>query len=739
MKKKIFVIFILILLFVVFFYIFNFAINSIKKRNITSLNEFLCKIEIRIKFPLSKKWLLKNCYDIFLLPYPNSNKKNTNQKEILVKSNLDLNKVESFDYDISYKKWTRSHGNNFSNKISALDVLNKKNLSDLNLAWKFDLGNRMKNIATNPIFVDNKLILPDVNDNLIAINPLDGKKIWSINLPSPVARRGLSSDNNEENIFVPTGDGVYAINIKNGIINENLGKKGKFSNITSLVSPIVTNDKVFLSDINANIQAFNKSDGKLLWSLSTKKTNNFKGARNWGGMSYDHKRDLLFISTGNPRSLYDYLGLTRSGKNLYSNSLLAIKGESGKIEWFFQDTEHDLWDLDISFPPILSTLILSNKKIDIVSVIAKSGNILTFERQYGFRLFDYELKKTKESKIFGEETSKFQKVVINPENILNHQISSKNLSNSTVEISKNVFTQFQQGDSSFFLPPEIHKEIFLNGIAGGGQWMGGAINKEGILFAHINVVPWALSIQTKIRDEKKIFEGLKDMKVSYVNNCSSCHGINADKVKIGNFNKDFVNMNSLLGISFTKFNTEKKYIDEIKKKHPEINEQVQKNSVKYLIGNDQFQMNNMNIYLKTNLRFFKDQFENFATKPPWGYLVAVDLINQKIKWKVPSGEMNYNLSENKKILKEGSPNWGGILITENGLIVTTGEYDNNLKFYSQTNGELLHKIHLPGMGSAPPITYQIGGKQFISIIMTGGGQNLFQKEKYLYTFSLENK
>ena len=75
----------------------------------------------------------------------------------------------------------------------------------------------MKNIATNPIFVDNKLILPDVNDNLIAINPLDGKKIWSINLPSPVARRGLSSDNNEENIFVPTGDGVYAINIKNGI------------------------------------------------------------------------------------------------------------------------------------------------------------------------------------------------------------------------------------------------------------------------------------------------------------------------------------------------------------------------------------------------------------------------------------------------------------------------------------------------------------------------------------------
>lgn len=737
MKKKIFIFFIIIFLFLTFFYAIIFSVNLFKKRNITSLNEFFCKIESKVKFSISKKWLQKNCYDFFLLPYPNLNKKDLNQKEIFIKSNLDLGKVESFDYNISNKKWTRSHGNNFSNKISALDVLNEKNLSDLNLAWKLDLGKPRKNIETNPILVDNKLILPDVNDNLIAINPINGKKIWSINLPGPVARRGLSSDLDEKNIFVPTGKGVYVINVKNGLVNKNFGKEGKFSNILSLVSPIVTHDKVFISDINANINAFSKSNGKLLWSLSTKKINNFKGARNWGGISYDDKRDLLFVSTGNPRGRYDYLGLTRKGNNLYSNSLLAIKGENGIIKWFFSDTEHDLWDLDISFPPILSTLKLSNKKIDIVSVIAKSGNILTFERNYGFRLFDYEIKKTKDSKIFGEETNNFQKVVINPQNILNHEILTENLSDTTSEISTNVLKQFQQGNSSFFLPPEIHKEIFFNGISGGGQWMGGAINQEGILFAHVNVVPWAVSIQTKIHNKDKVFEGLKDMKVSYINNCASCHGINSDESKIGIFNKDFVNMNSLLGISFTKFTTEKEYIDKVKKKHPEINEQLVKNSVKYLIGNDQFQIENKNIYLKPNLRFFKDQFGNFATKPPWGYLIAVDLNKQKIKWKVPSGEMSYKLDENKKTIKEGSPNWGGILITENGLIISTGDYDNNLKFYSQKDGQLLHKIKLPGMGSAPPITYQIEDKQFISIVITGGGQNSLQKEKILYTFSIE--
>ena len=77
--------------------------------------------------------------------------------------------------------------------------------------------------------------------------------------------------------------------------------------------------------------------------------------------------------------------------------------------------------------------------------------------------------------------------------------------------------------------------------------------------------------------------------------------------------------------------------------------------------------------------------------------------------------------------------------TKNVLIISTGKYDNNLKFYSIVNGELLHKINLPGMGSAPTITYQIGGKKFISVIMTGGGRNFSQKEKILYTFSLENK
>ena len=721
-----------------------------EKRNITSFYTFICKLEKEIRIENKKfalidgdiKWLQKKCFPFFKTPYPDIKKYQPVEEKIIL-NNLDIQKVKSYKYKNNNDTWTRSHGNNFSDKFSSLEIINKTNLSLISKKWEFDLGKtiKKKNIETNPIYFNNKLILTDINNNLIALNPLNGNLIWKIELKAPVARRGLTGDQDNTNIFVPTGQGIVTIDTNKGKINKNFGKNGFFGFSASLIAPIVTEDKIFFSDINSNIWSFNKFSGKKLWKVSTKKKDNFNGAVNWGGISYDNKRNLLYISTGNPRGYWDYIGITRQGQNLYSNSLIAIDGDKGKIKWHFIDTEHDLWDLDISFPPILSTINYDNENIDIVSVISKSGNILTFEREFGFRIFDYKIQKVNNSLIKEEKNSPYQKVVIKPKNIVNHSIEKNQLSELRLDIKNNVIEQFDTGSSSMFKPPEIHKQIFFNGISGGGQWPGGSINSNGILFAHINLIPWALSIQTKILNDKIIFEDKNNYKKIYIENCSSCHGDKADKIKIGNFDGKYVLMNSLLGISKTKYKSIDEYIASVKSKHSNLKNKVIEESTKYLIANDSFQIKKENIFLEPDLRIFKDQYENFATKGPWGYLIAVDLEKQKIIWKIPSGSVGikFNNTNTESLKIAGSPNWGGLLTTKSGLIFSTGSYDNAVNFYDQKNGNLLYSIDLGGMGSAPPITYKIDDTQYISIVVTGGGQRSSQKIKKVVTFSLENK
>ncbi len=735
------------ILFSLAFYLFFafYLIPYFERRNITSIYTFACKLEkeIRIenkKFALIEdktKWIQKKCFDFFSEPYPDIKKINKIEEKI-VKSNVNLLNTKSNKY--SNNSWTRSHGNNFSDKFVDIKIINKDNLQNLKEKWSFDLGtvSKKKNIETNPIYFNNKIILTDINNNLIALDPLSGKLIWEKKLHAPVARRGLTGDQNKVTIFVPFGKGVVAIDSNTGKVDKNFGIDGYFGFAASLVPPIVTKNQIFFSDVNSNVWSFNKNSGKKIWKISTKKKHNFNGAVNWGGISYDPIRNLLYVTTGNPRGYFDYIGTNRSGENLYSNSLIAINGKNGKIKWFFNDIKHDVWDLDISFPPILSSVNYKGKPIDIVSLVSKSGNILTFEREFGYRLFDYKKMNTPSSLIKNENMPNFQNIVIKPENILNHSISKNDLSVVNKKIQQNVYKQFIEGESSFFRPPEIHKEIFFNGISGGGQWPGGSINSKGVLFAHVNLIPWALSIQTKILNKDLILKNNENLNKLYLSNCSSCHGVNSDKVKIGNFDNKFVLMNSLLGITKTKYKTKNQLIQIIENKHPKYDFVNKEKIAEYLFLNDIFQLNNENIYLEPNLRIFKDQYENFATRGPWGYLIAVDLSKQEIIWKIPSGYVDIMSDDKNSIQVAGSPNWGGLLTTSTGLVISSGGYDNQINFYDQINGNLLHSLELKGMASAPPTSFKINNEQFLSVVVTGGGQRSSQKLKKIITFSLKN-
>lgn len=68
------------------------------------------------------------------------------------------------------------------------------------------------------------------------------------------------------------------------------------------------------------------------------------GAAVWATGSYDAENKLLIIGTGNPVPMFD--PESRPGDNLYSNSVVALDVETGKLIWYFQYTPGDYLDFD---------------------------------------------------------------------------------------------------------------------------------------------------------------------------------------------------------------------------------------------------------------------------------------------------------------------------------------------------------------------------------------------------------
>src|SRR5690606_24161824 len=117
-----------------------------------------------------------------------------------------------------------------------------------------------------------------------------------------------------------------------------------------------------------DIRAFDVRTGKQAWSFHTiphpgepghetwppEAWTYAGGANAWPGMSVDAERGLLYAATGS--AAFDFYGANRHGDNLYANSLLCLKIETGELMWSFQAVKHDVWDRDFPAPPSLMTL-----------------------------------------------------------------------------------------------------------------------------------------------------------------------------------------------------------------------------------------------------------------------------------------------------------------------------------------------------------------------------------------------
>ncbi len=112
-----------------------------------------------------------------------------------------------------------------------------------------------------------------------------------------------------------------------------------------------------------------------------------------------------------------------------------------------------------------------------------------------------------------------------------------------------------------------------------------------------------------------------------------------------------------------------------------------------------------------------------CSTPPWAALTALDLKTKKVVWEVPLGDIGKMMGLPVS-LDFGTPGAGGPLATAGGLVFIGYTLDDTFRAFDLQTGEELWQADLPAAGTAIPVTYEVGGEQYV--VIPAGGHTMYQ-------------
>ncbi len=633
-----------------------------------------------------------------------------------------------------HENWRRSGGSNLSDKYSSLSQITKANVSKLKVAWIHKSGwalNGQDTVQTNPIFVENVLVTTNLDGKLIGINPENGHEKWRLSLPGPVGRRGITSYGGR--IFVPTSAGIHVVDAKTGQLDVSVGNKGRFGDGVSYLPPVVTARQIISADFAGGVEAWDRETGKSLWQTSLAKDNVYP--RLWSGLSFDEVNQLIFVVTSNAGGLLGE-GIKDGG---YSCSLIAIDAKNGAIVWQFQEIKHDIWDLDVVGPPIVTTINIKGKVVPVVAAVTKSGNTLLVDRLSGKPIFGIGTQRVPKSDIPNEISASEQIKIELPQPFSDNLFDFKRDVTALSDRQRSyVLHKLRHAKSGNFLPVSLNHDVVFFGLHGGAEWPGAALDpRSGVMVVPSNHQPWIIRAGYFDKNAAKT-EAIAQKHALYMSKCAYCHGTNLSGTYLHEFDGDGY-YPSLVGITKTRkksyltsistFREEHKYfpllsaetqragISAIKAKLDTVSE-VELKELYSLFGKidrDIAKRNDFGIIGFWQLLLDSDGMP--GSNPPWGYLTAIDLNTGKIKWRTPFG-VAHNAVSGKDYA--GDINFGGVMVNQGGLVFANGTRDAMARAFDLDTGKELWRSKLPAVGSAPPMTYEYQGCQYVIFTATGG-------------------
>jgi quinoprotein glucose dehydrogenase len=443
-------------------------------------------------------------------------------------------------------QWPNHSGDKGSTKYSPLDQINKNNVRNLKVAWRRpaaadEFRQRRaglvvpNNFRSTPLMINGVLYASNGIGLVEAFDPSTGKTIWLQEPPesAPEALAGAATrsigywrSGADERILSVRPPYLMAINPKTGELIHAFGDGGKIDlrkdlgakpqqpfNATS--APLVIKDVVvvgssvadnpnFKEGTPGDVRGYDVKTGKLRWTFKVipregefgidtweNRSWEYTGAANaWTNLTADEELGYIYLPLTSPTS--DMYGGHRLGNNLFSDSLVCIKAETGERVWHFQTVHHDLWDYDLPAAPVLADINVNGKRIKAVAQVTKEGFVFVFDRVTGQPVWPIEERPVPGSNTPGERASPTQPFPTRPAAFERQGVSIDDLIDFTPELrAEAIEITKRYVIGPLYTPPSLKGDganntkgtLQLPGSVGGADWNGAALDPEtGILY-----------------------------------------------------------------------------------------------------------------------------------------------------------------------------------------------------------------------------------------------------------------
>lgn len=302
--------------------------------------------------------------------------------------------------------WPSYNGDYTGRRFSGLSQINAANVRDLRAEWVFHAQNTSR-LEVTPIVVNGMMFVTAAND-AIALDARTGRVVWRHSWP---ISEGLIDDASghlnrgvavwHDRVYMETDNAhLLCLDARSGNLIWDVPYADWNKNYGATSAPLVVKDKVLVGTsggddgVRGFVAAYDALTGKLAWRFWTIPGPGEFGSESWPGKlylhgggttwmpgTYDPELNLLYWGTSNPAP--DFEGSVRPGDDLYTDCILAIDPDSGKLKWYFQFTPHDLFDYDAVETPILIDAIYRGASRRLLVQANRNGFIYVLDRTSG--------------------------------------------------------------------------------------------------------------------------------------------------------------------------------------------------------------------------------------------------------------------------------------------------------------------------------------------------------------------
>ena len=278
------------------------------------------------------------------------------------------------------QNWLTYSGNYFSTRFTPLDQITPANVKNLKLQWVYQ-SPVAGNWQTTPLVVDGIMYITQRLNDVVALDATTGRAFWIFRYTPSADRVVCCGANNRglailgNTLYMATLDAqLIAIDAKSGRKIWQTEVASTKAGYSMTLAPLAVKDKIMVGvgggeyGIRGFVAAYDANTGKEAWRFYTIPAPGEPGSETWercppdttsfcdpeawkhgGGSiwltgSYDPQLNLTYWGVGNVGP--DYNGAQRPGDNLYTDSVIALDADTGKLRWHYQFTPHDVYDYD---------------------------------------------------------------------------------------------------------------------------------------------------------------------------------------------------------------------------------------------------------------------------------------------------------------------------------------------------------------------------------------------------------